>query len=181
MKQEHLAKALSEIEDDLIVEARQSKPSKIPSFTWPLIAAAALLAFTFLWRTWSQPVLVTQFQGQDITTVALDLGDLKNMPMPMKSAPDLSSGIRLNLQFDLSKAHLITAKHGRITVWDKAGKLLLEEGSSLEATGSFNVDWMIDPTQTSPFHLVLEHEGKTSTIELTQVSDHQWQIRKQNE
>ena len=181
MKQEQLAKALSEIDDDLIVEARQSKPNKMPSFTWPLIAAAAVLAFTFLWRTWSQPVLVTQFQGQDITNVAMDLGDLKNMPMPTKLGPDLSSDIRINLQFNLNKAHLITAKSGRITVWDSAGKLILEDGSSFEASGSFNVDWMIDPAQTSPFNLTLERNGKTSTIELTQVSDDQWQLRKQNE
>lgn len=180
MKQEQLSKALNQMDDDLIVEARQSKPNKMPSFTWPLIAAAALLAFTFLWTAWSQPVLVTQFQGRDITNVALDLGDLKNMPLPTKSGPDPSSDIRLNLQFNLSKAHFITANSGRITVWDDAGTLLLEEGLSLEATGSFNVDWMIDSNQTSPFNLTLERDGKFSTIELTQVSEDQWQIRKQN-
>lgn len=180
MKQEHLAKALSEIEDDLVVEARQRRPKKRLLFNWPLIAAAALLAFTFLWRAWSQPVLVTQFQGQDITSVALDLGDLKNVPLPTKSGFSLSSNIRLNLQFNLRKTHLITATNGRITAWDEAGNILLEDGLSLEAKGTFNVDWMIDPTQTSPFHLILERDGKTSIIELTQVADDQWQIRKQN-
>ena len=181
MKREHLAKALSEIEDDFIVEARQTKANRILSFTWPLIAAVAILAFTFLWRTWSQPVLVTQFQGQDITTVALDLGDLKNMPMPAKSGPDLSSDIRLNLQFRLSRSHRITAKSGLITVFDETGTPLLEEGSYLQASGNLSVDWLIDPTETSPFQLIIERAGKTSTIELTQVSDDQWQIKQRNE
>lgn len=170
-----LAKALTEMDEEWIEEARQVRPSPWWRKAWPLTAAVAL-ALLFLWSSWTQPAVVARFQGQVLTATAFNLGDLSNLPSPATSGPRSFPGLTLPLRLELDEPRQVEAESGLLFARTDAGAVVLEDGTRFEAAGVVDLSWTIDPAQPGPFRLLISGDGDCLEILLTQTADGTWQL-----
>lgn len=174
MKNELLARAMTEIDDDLLEEARRPLPRRrmIPTFTRCAAAAACFLL------VFAAVISVVLRGGGDAVTVSVDGvkvsdgGSLeKPIEMPLTATmqtPRLNEGTEIPLHIDAGEGGEVTldVSEGSVIVTDGG-----EELKSMVITEDADLMWVVDPARVKSFDLTLRSEDKT--IKLTAAVDEQ--------
>lgn len=164
MKNELLARAIGEIDDDLLEEARRPFPKRERTFAMitRYAAAAACLIAVFA------AVLVTMQRSADIevsingTAIAAGGNSQKPIEIPLAAplSPRAASGTVITLQ--------VSAEHGKVTATAGEGGTLLAadetEHTDLTIKESTELHWIVDPSVSDNFELTLRSGDKTLTL-----------------
>lgn len=151
MKNEVFARAMTDIDDDLIAEARTGGKARLIAFPVRRIAAVAACVLFAL-----TAVAVFTMTGGVKMTVCGE----KELPVIVdtasaldESARTVSSGITVPMEFDSRRKTTVEALDGIITVISPSGETLYS-GTKYEGRGDFSVEWIVRNPETETTYTV---------------------------
>lgn len=158
MKNEVFARAMTDIDDDLIAEARTVGKARI--FAFPVrriaaVAACAVFTVAVVAVLLSGGVKMTVCGEEELpvivdTAVALD-----------ESVRTVSSGITVPIEFDSRRKTTVEAQDGIITVISPNGETLYS-GTKYEGKGDFSVEWTVrEPEPETTYTVTVNGESLT--------------------
>lgn len=152
IKQEILARAMDELDDSLLMEARETVPGKRPMAFYPVpfaaIAACLVLLLTGVMTRWQEnrnfPVSVCD--------VCISTGQCAELPLVSTAQQRTLMGMEIPLQIDTVDGHPVelSAETGSVLL-DMQG----EEHQKLIISEACDVWWVVDPAQRDSFELTV--------------------------
>lgn len=175
MKNEVLARAITGIDDELILSAHRPSFSKRKIIKQFSVYAAACLIFVcgilFLSRSNSDPEILTNgtaVSAQPVTVVSPDARQTYATP------DDITVSLEIVSHRDLT----VTATDGRIKVYSAQTNERIDVGRSCKTKGPVTVQWRIEKPDRSRTYEIQINGRETVLILQYEQTTEQWIIRK---
>lgn len=171
MNNELLARAISEIDDDLLEEARQPFPKKRNTFAvfsrYMAAAACFLLIFAtvLMWFEENNRFTV-DINGADLLTAEASENPIE-IPLAAAMQRQKAAGIEIPL-------HLSGGKQKTVLTADAGGVLIDSNGeghTELIVSGNAEIGWLVDVTVQESFELTMRRENRTMRLTAIVSSD----------
>lgn len=169
MKNELLARAMSEIDDDLLEEARRPLPRRrvFPVVMLQYAAAAACLVLVFV-------AVLAAVRGGNMPTVSVNgvkITDSGVLEKPIEMSLTVSThqirlidGTEIRLHFEAGEGHAVTldVSDGSIIVTDNG-----EQYTNAVITDDSDISWYVDTAREKSFTMTAKTKNKTVIITAT--------------
>lgn len=169
MKNELLARAMSEIDDDLLEEARRPLPRRrvFPVVMLQYAAAAACLVLVFV-------AVLAAVRGGNMPTVSVNgvkITDSGVLEKPIEMSLTVSThqirlidGTEIRLHFEAGDGHAVTldVSDGSIIVTDNG-----EQYTNAVITDDSDISWYVDTAREKSFTMTAKTKNKTVIITAT--------------
>ncbi len=163
MANEVMAKAITGIDDELIVNAytaSRKKRNLKPLYTIGTLAACLTLIFTVIFSTFSKGTEI-YLNSDKVTSNPVAIAS----PLfPASMSPRaINDTLTLSLEIDLSSHTSISCSQGTIAVYEKGTDTLIYSGNTCTSENDVSLVWTInDPDEAKNYTLTLE--GKKTQI-----------------
>ena len=175
MKNEVLARAITELDDDLIADAHTGSAAirvhskRIRHTAFAVAACFVLLISGALLRVWQNHVEIFS-NGSLLDDQAIVL-ELPSMASPDARQTEPAS-LTIPLEIDANGKVEIEALDGTLALCDAAANEPIESGTRIQTSGSVTIQWTIPhPAERATYHLKINHR----TLVLS-AQDNQWVI-----
>lgn len=163
MANEVMAKAITDIDDQLIIDAHSAKGKKRrlrPLYGIGAVAACLILIFTAVFSLSAKDTQVYMYSDRITSTPSAVTSPLS---LASSSQRALNVALTLPLELKLSAETAITCSQGAIDIYHKDTDSLIYSGDSYTAQEDVNLVWIIEqPNSDESYTLTLK--GKDTMI-----------------